>query len=54
MLIDIVVEKLHPVGYFETLPDGTRLAPVNEAGNQAAEAKREVRCLLSNFDLVLL
>lgn len=43
MLIDIVVEKLHPVGYIETLLDGTRLAPVNEVGNEAAEAKREVR-----------
>lgn len=43
MLIDVVVEKLHPVGYIETLPDGTRLAPVNEAGNEAAETKWEVR-----------
>ena len=44
MMIDIVVERLHPVGFIETLPDGTRLAPVNEAGNQAAEASWEV-CL---------
>jgi hypothetical protein len=42
MMIDIVIERLHPVGFIETLPDGTRRAPVNEAENRAAEASWEV------------
>lgn len=42
MMVDIVIEKLHPVGFIETLVDGTRLPPVNEAENRAAEASWEV------------
>ncbi|KAF8323921.1 hypothetical protein DL93DRAFT_2104290 [Clavulina sp. PMI_390] len=42
MLIDIVVEKLHPVGHIETLPDGTRKPPTNESENAGEDAKWEV------------
>lgn len=41
-MIDIVIERLHPVGYFETLPNGDRVGPMNRASNDAAEAKLEV------------
>lgn len=40
-LVDIVIEKMYPVGYDETLPDGTRVGTVNAAGNSAADAKVE-------------
>lgn len=52
MMVDIIIERLHPVGYIETLSDGTRLAPTNDTGNQSAEVKWEVcaaRLLLSTI-----
>lgn len=38
-LVDIVIEKMYPIGYDETLPDGTRVGTVDAAGNSAADAK---------------
>lgn len=46
MLVDIVVEKLFPVGYLETTKEGKRLAPTNAAEERDACAKWEVRLAL--------
>lgn len=51
-LVDVVVERLHPVGFIETLQDGTRLAPVNESENRQAEALWEVRMRLLLVDSI--
>ncbi|KAF9516595.1 hypothetical protein BS47DRAFT_1340741 [Hydnum rufescens UP504] len=41
MLLDIVVEKLFPVGYLETAAEGKRLIPTNAAEEQDARTKWE-------------
>lgn len=52
-LVDVVIERMYPVGYTETLPDQTKLETVNAKENRMAEAKVEVSALCRTYYVIV-
>jgi breast cancer 2 susceptibility protein len=48
-LLDVIVERIHPIAYIQNFKDKTRSVPINTAEYQKSETAWEVRLIFAEF-----